>query len=136
MGNAGQLQEFIACNPSVPRDALFGDTLDRTSYKNLTLPLISELDSELTKNAAGRLTAPQGLGVKDWWNYFRSAIKLSPIDRETQTLGQLPEGVLQLGSTFLLLNDDIIYQWNDKLPGDTPDLQEVLDIARNADTTL
>ena len=134
MGNAGQLQEFLASNPSVPRDSMFGDTLDRMSYKNLTLPLISELDSEVAKDAAGQLSAPQGLGMKDWWNYFRSAIKLSPIDRETQKLGQIPEGVLQLGGTFLLLNDDIIYQWNDQLPGNTPDLQEVLDVARNAGT--
>jgi hypothetical protein len=46
--------------------------------------------------------------------------------------GEVPEGVLRLGGTFVVKGDKVLYQWNDRLPGDHPDIQEVLEIAKSA----
>jgi hypothetical protein len=47
-------------------------------------------------------------------------------------LGEIPEGVLRLGGTFVMNGDQIIYRWSDRLPGDHPDIEEVLQIAKEA----
>ena len=43
--------------------------------------------------------------------------------------GEIPEGVLRLGGTFVVSGNDIVYRWSDRLPGDHPDIQQVLDTA-------
>ena len=46
--------------------------------------------------------------------------------------GEIPEGVLRLGGTFVVSGNDIVYRWNDTVPGDHPDINNVLNIAQEA----
>lgn len=130
IGSTDQLAEFLSNNPQVPKSQVFVDDLDRNVYKSVNLSLATEKDTELVKEAAKTLSAPTGLGLGDWWNYMRNVVALSPIDKANQKFGDLPEGVLQLGGTFLLQNDKVVYQWMDRMPGDEPNLNDVLATAR------
>ena len=40
--------------------------------------------------------------------------------------GQIPEGVTRLGGTFAIKDNDILYGYEDGVPGDHPDPDEVL----------
>ena len=74
--------------------------------------------------------APE-LGFKGWFNYFSSVGKVSPIPKDMK-FGEVPEGVLRLGGTFVVSGNEILYRWSDRLPGDHPDIKKVLNIAQES----
>jgi len=79
------------------------------------------------------MTAPDLGGFGGWWKYFTNVVKISPIPKDGgMKLGDVPEGVLRLGGTFVIKDDDVVYQWSDRLPGDHPVVQDVFDIAQTA----
>ncbi len=69
-------------------------------------------------------------GFGGWWKYLSDTVDLAPIEKGVKVSG-VPEGVLQLGGTFVVKGDDVVYQWSDTVPGDTPDFTEVLKILQN-----
>ena len=71
-----------------------------------------------------KLEAPD-LGFKGWWNYMKSVTKVSPIPKDMK-FGDIPEGVLRLGATYVVDGDRIIYDYRDKVPGDHPNPMDVL----------
>jgi len=74
---------------------------------------------------------PPDLGFGQWMGYMGAVGKVSPIPKDMK-FGQVPEGVLRLGGTFVVKGDDILYQWSDRLPGDHPDISGVVSIALEA----
>jgi len=120
---------FCKQNPKIPRDSIFVDN----DYKNFqayeSVGFTSSLTDEQTKiNAKDvKLQAPD-LSMKQWMSYLGNVIKLSPVPKD-QKFGEFPEGVLRLGGTFYVRGDDVLYQWNDRLPGDHPVIDDVLAIA-------
>mmetsp|Transcript_2036 Transcript_2036/g.4694 ORF Transcript_2036/g.4694 Transcript_2036/m.4694 type:complete len:112 (-) Transcript_2036:358-693(-) len=99
-----------------------------SAYKTAGFGRFDETDPEVAKQV--ELKAPDGI---NWWNYMRSVMKVSPIPKDQKLFGGgVPEGVLRLGGTFVVKGDDIIYRWNDRLPGDHPDIEEVWKIASDA----
>merc|ERR1712070_344920 len=71
------------------------------------------------------------LGFKGWLNYAATAAKVAPIPKDMK-FGEIPEGVLRLGGTFVIKGNEIVYRWSDRLPGDHPDIDKVLGIAQEA----
>ena len=55
--------------------------------------------------------------------YLSNVASISPIEPGKQGI---PEGVLRLGGTFIINKDEILYLWKDVVPGNTPDLDEVM----------
>merc|ERR1712187_734490 len=45
-------------------------------------------------------------------SYLWNLPKLSPFTKDTK-LGQLPEGGLRLGGTFVVSGNNVVYQWSD-----------------------
>ena len=86
----------------------------------------TDVDPEVAKNVT--MTAPN-LTFREFLKYFSAVGKVSPIPKDMK-FGQIPEGVLRLGGTFVVNGEDIIYQWSDRVPGDHPDIQEVLELAK------
>lgn len=43
-----------------------------------------------------------------------------------------PEGVRQVGGTFVVNGNDVVYQWNDRVPGDHPNIDVVMAVAQEA----
>jgi len=72
-------------------------------------------------------------GIVGWFSYLSSAAKLAPVPKDMK-FGEIPEGVLRLGGTFVINRDNILYRWSDRIPGDHPDIKEVLDIAKESVT--
>lgn len=111
-------------NPNVPRTQSFVDGYDFDAYNAVGFGSFS---SEKAKGA--KIKAPKLGGFKRVWSYLTNVVDLSSKkgDRE-KTL----EAVQRLGGTFVVNGDDIIYRWDDRLPGDTPDLDEVMDVVKGA----
>mmetsp|Transcript_19647 Transcript_19647/g.41072 ORF Transcript_19647/g.41072 Transcript_19647/m.41072 type:complete len:90 (-) Transcript_19647:158-427(-) len=75
-----------------------------------------------------KLTPPKGVNP---WKYLKNVMSLSPVDTSTMKFGDIPEGVMRLGGTFVLSKAvdgtiDEIYRWEDKVPGDHPEVEDVL----------
>lgn len=91
-----------------------------------------EFQKEAAKAATKNMKAPElEGGLKGWFNYFSSVAKLAPVPGDFK-LGEVPEGVLRLGGTFVVSGDKILYRWSDRVPGDHPDINRVVDIAKEA----
>ena len=53
--------------------------------------------------------------------------------------GDVPEGVLYTGGTFVVQGDNVVYQWTDTIPGNHPVIEDVVksatEAAKNKKTT-
>ena len=118
IGDQEKLLRFLELNPHVPRDQMFVDDYNFQAYKSLGFRNIGE-----TKVEEIKLRTPELGGFREWFRYLSNSIRLSPI--EEGKMG-VPEGVLRLGGTFVVKGSDVVYQWNDSIPGDTPELEDVM----------
>ena len=123
IGDREKLVKFLELNPKIPRDKAFVDDYKFKAYNTMGLKSISDMNKEELMKGFKQRTAKLG-GFRGWWQYISNAAALSPIDKSKSGI---PEGVLRLGGTFVVSGDDIVYQWNDKVPGDHPDPSAVLD---------
>lgn len=135
IGDEEKLNLFLDKNPYIPRDQAFvDDMVEFGAYKAAGFGRFDDTDPDLAKVATRNMGAPDLGGIRGWWNYFNSVIKLSPIPPKQQGQGAgaggMPEGVLRLGGTFVVSGNDIVYQWNDRIPGDHPNIEEVFQIAQ------
>mmetsp|Transcript_12147 Transcript_12147/g.25125 ORF Transcript_12147/g.25125 Transcript_12147/m.25125 type:complete len:113 (-) Transcript_12147:380-718(-) len=74
---------------------------------------------------------PPPLGFGGWWKYLTNVAAVSPMPSETTTKEQVIGAVGKLAGTFVVdRSDNVIYQWNDVVPGDTADLDEVMALIR------
>ena len=69
---------------------------------------------------------PPGFSLQQWFSYLTNVMTLSPI-RKGST--EFPQGVLRLGGTFLLKDEDIVYAFEDPIPGQHADPAEVMRLA-------
>jgi len=115
-------------NPYVSSDQVFVDDYDFNAYKSAGFGRFDEQDKETAKEASKNLSSPNMGGASGWIDYLTSVMKISPIP-EKMKFGDVPEGVLRLGGTFVISGDTLVYRWSDRLPGDHPDIEEVWNIA-------
>lgn len=94
------------------------------AYKAVGFKSFTDVDKDTVKDV--KITAPD-LGFGQWMSYFGNVMKLSPVN--SVKFGEIPEGVLRLGGTFVVSGNDVKYQWTDRIPGDHPNIEEVLQIA-------
>mmetsp|Transcript_11090 Transcript_11090/g.30643 ORF Transcript_11090/g.30643 Transcript_11090/m.30643 type:complete len:96 (-) Transcript_11090:602-889(-) len=64
----------------------------------------------------------------EYVKYFRIFLKLAPFTDDLG-FGELPPGGLVNGGTIVIRDDQIVYEWKDALPGDYPNVQDVMDAA-------
>lgn len=132
IGDEEKLSTFLEKNPEIPRDQVLVDDYSFEAYKAAGFGKFDDVPKEVAKEAMDNMVAPE-LGFKGWWNYLTSVSKVSPIPKDMK-FGEVPEGVLRLGGTFVVNGNDIVYRWSDRLPGDHPDIDNVLEIAKEAST--
>lgn len=46
--------------------------------------------------------------------------------------GEIPEGVLWTGGTFVIQGNEVLYQWSDTVPGNHPAVEDVVRVAKDA----
>lgn len=129
IGDVEKLNAFLDANPFIPRSSAFVDDYSFDAYKAVGFGRFDEVDPEVAKSV--KLTAPELGGLGDWWKYFSIVGKVSPIPKDMK-FGEVPEGVLRTGGTFVVQNDDVIYQWTDEIPGNHPNVEEVVEKAKNS----
>jgi len=122
LGDSEKLAKFLELNPSIRPDTTFIEGYDFTAYQKVGLGKIGQ-NTELAKQA--KLKSPEGV---DWWKYLSNIGKLSPIPKDMK-FGDVPEGVLWLGATFVVDGDNIKFAWSDRIPGDHPEVDVVLKAA-------
>ena len=120
IGDQKKLETFLELNPDVPRDTVFVDDYDFKAYKAVGFGKFTDLSAKDRKDLTIR---KPDISLKTWWKYLKNVIKLSPIDKDKPGI---PVGVLRVGGTFVIQGDDVVYQWNDKIPGDHPEPEDVL----------
>jgi len=118
-------------NPYIPRENVLVDDYSFDVYKAAGFGRFDEVDKEVAKEATKNMGAPEIGGWKGAWNYATSVGKLSPIPKDMK-FGEIPEGVLRLGGTFVVNGNEIVYRWSDRLPGDHPNIAQVYEIAQEA----
>lgn len=126
IGDQEKLARFVTVNPSIPPNSMFVDSYEFAAYKSVGLKSFTEVDKDAIKGV--NLSAPQ-LGWKGLWKYIANVGKLAPV-KQGQT--GFPEGVLRLGATFVVSKNDVVYQWNDRVPGDHPEISVVVSQATKA----
>jgi len=94
------------------------------AYNGVGFGSVADTDKEALKDV--KMSAPD-LGFGQWMSYFGSVMKLSPVEN----FGEVPEGVLRLGGTFVVNGNDVKYQWSDRIPGDHPNIPDVVEIAQS-----
>lgn len=123
IGDAEKLNKFLDLNPKVPRDSAFVDGYEFKAYEAAGFGKLTDPDAaEAAKDA--KLVAPN-LSMGDWFKYTTNVMALSPVPKDMK-FGEIPEGVLRLGGTFVVDGDKVVYQWSDKIPGDYPEVDDVL----------
>jgi len=128
IGDSEKLNTFLSANEWMPRDQMLVDDYSFDAYKAVGFGRFDQLAKESVKDI--KITAPD-LGWKGWFNYFSTVGKVSPIPNDMK-LGEIPEGVLWVGGTFVVDGNDVLYQWNDQVPGNHPNIAEIVEIAKNA----
>lgn len=129
IGDAEKLNVFLDANPHIPRSSAFVDDYSFDAYKAVGFGRFDEVDPEVAKSA--KLTAPELGGFGDWWKYFSAVGNLSPVPKDMK-FGEFPEGVLRTGGTFVVNGNDVIYQWTDEIPGNHPNVEEVVQTAKDS----
>jgi len=114
------------------------DGYDFEAYEAAGFGRFDRQDKDVAKEGTANMSAPDLGGWKGWWNYLSAVSKVSPIP-EDQKFGEIPEGVLRLGGTFVLspatseegkADGEIAYRWSDRIPGDHPAIDEVWNVAK------
>jgi len=128
IGDESKLETFLELNPFIPRENMFVDGYDFTAYKEAGFTRFDEQPKDVVKGV--KLDAPNMPGgIKGWGKYIGNVMKLSPVPGDMK-FGDIPEGVLRLGGTFVISGDEVVYQWSDRVPGDHPSVEKVSAIAR------
>jgi len=118
LGGAEQINTFLELNPNVPKTLLFADSSDDfDAYRAANFGAIGSMTPEKLE-----LKAPSGI---DWFKYIANVGKLSPIKK----WNEVPPGVLQLGGSFVLDDDKVVFGWADAVPGDYPPVDDLLKAA-------
>lgn len=125
IGDEEKLAAFLDKNPKINPETMFVDGYDFSAYKAVGFKSFLETDKEEAKKVK---TQPPQLSFKEWMGYFGAVGKVTPIPKGMK-FGEVPEGVLRLGGTFVIRGNDVVYQWSDRIPGDHPDIEEVLSLA-------
>jgi hypothetical protein len=129
IGDVEKLARFLEINPDIPKTHMFVDDYQFQAYE--TAGFVNKLNDpnplQDENTVPPPLTAPNLGGISGWWNYLTNAIALAPIEKENPpAFGTMPEGVLRLGGTLVIDGDQVVYQWYDRIPGDHPDLEQVM----------
>ena len=130
IGDQDKLRLFLEKNPKVSREQIFVEDYEFGAYKSAGFGRFDEQAEDVQKEGMKNMKAPE-LGFKGWFDYLSVTAKLAPIPDDMK-FGEIPEGVLRLGGTFVVKGNSIIYRWSDRLPGDHPDIANVKTIADKA----
>lgn len=118
IGSPAQLELFLELNPTIQRNQLLVDpSADHAAYAALNLR------RDFSAGEGVKLKSPDNL---DWIAYLSNIVNLSP---KPAREGAFPDGVKKQGGTFVLKGDEkVLFVSADRIPGDDPTVNEVLQV--------
>lgn len=126
IGNPDKLEKFLEANPTVDRGTILVDDYDHALYKGLGFDRFDRVDVGMEDlSRVGKLLRFLTLGTEGLYNYAKNVPDLVPVEGRVDW-SDLPEGGMRNGGTLVASGNDIVYRWSDKIPGDVPDVQDVL----------
>ena len=126
-----KLNTFLEANPWMSKEQMYVDDYAFNAYKAVGFQRFDQADKEVVKSVdMGKYSAPN-LAFGEWMTYLSNVAKVSPIPTDMK-FGEVPEGVLWTGGTFVIQGNEVLYHWTDTVPGNHPDLSQVVDIAKAA----
>jgi len=134
IGTAEKVRKFLELNPKIPPSSLYvDDEVEFQAYEAAGFGTLADVSSD----DVPPVTVPRLGGAGAWWKYLTNVASLSPVPAQFR-FGQIPQGVLRLGGTFVLNGDRVLFAHADKLPGDHPPIPDVLraagiDLSSSAD---
>ena len=137
IGTPDKLRKFLKLNPAVPRDSILVDDYDHGLYRRLGFTRFDEAGpggeggGDGSGIDVGKLLRFVDLGSGGLWNYATRFLEMVPTSGRVDWM-DLPEGGLRNGGTLVVRGDNIVCQWSDRIPGDVPDVANVMRIAREA----
>lgn len=118
-----KMARFLDLNPNIPRDRFFVDANENfEAYRAAGFGNMGQFQVAPAK--LKNLEAPK-LAAATWWRYLTNVNALSPVPSGLR-FGEVPQGVLRLGGTFLLDGDAVLFAHADSFPGDYPAISDVL----------
>mmetsp|Transcript_35596 Transcript_35596/g.83212 ORF Transcript_35596/g.83212 Transcript_35596/m.83212 type:complete len:136 (+) Transcript_35596:1555-1962(+) len=120
IGSAEKLTKFLDLNPVVPRDMAFVDSSpQQDGYASVKLrPMFTE---------GAKTFKADKLKDFDWGTYLSNVSDVAPVDPKST---EFPVGVVKQGGTFVLQGAErILFASADRLPGDEPEVDQVLGAA-------
>lgn len=130
IGDSIKLDKFLEINPFVPRDTIFVDDYGLDAYEAAGFTTSLGLGATLPKNKP--LQPPAFNGWGEWWKYLSNVVQISPAPSDKVTSQQVLAAVSKLGGTLVVDGENVIYQWKDSIPGDHPDLKDVMAVIRSS----
>jgi len=115
-GSVEQLNEFLDELPELARDKVFVDNSD--SYEAYRAMRFGRLEFGKSLPDGLSLQAPEMGGFDGWFRYLNKVVSLSP--KPAKGSNSVPEGVTLLGGTLVVRDEQVIYAWADRIPGDHP----------------
>lgn len=122
------MNAFLSKNEWMDKKQMYVDDYSFDAYKSAGFGRFDQVDKETVKDI--KMTAPE-LKFGEWMNYFSVVGKVSPVPKDMK-FGEVPEGVLWTGGTFVIQNNDVLYQWTDTVPGNHPVIEDVVKVAKDA----
>lgn len=123
IGDAEKLDLFLTNNPDIPKSSILVDGYDFNAYNAVGFGKL--LDNRANTIAGSKKLKAPKLGFKMWRQYLRNVMRLAPIPKGSKP-NSIPEGVTRLGGTLAVNGPDLIYAYEDGVPGDYPEPTEVL----------
>jgi len=127
-GKPDQIAVFLKENPSIPRDRFFVDDSDTYEvFRNLSF---GRMDTSFDMNGAIESLGnfrPPSLDLESMGKYASNFFSLAPL-RSNIPL----EGVIILGGTVVLGGDKVLFSSADRVPGDYPKPEVVIESLQEA----
>lgn len=121
IGEGDQLSLFLEKNSYIPKTLMLVDDYKFNAYNAVGLGKIGESRELAVKGT--RKMKPPGLKIQTWLTYIKNVGRLAPIPKDVKGI---PEGVTRLGATFGINGGEIIYVYEDGVPGDHPNPEDVI----------
>jgi hypothetical protein len=121
IGDAEKIKLFLENNPKVPRELMLVDGYNFDAYNAMGYGRIAE-NKDLAIKGTMNMKAPS-MDFGKWFKYLSTVAKLAPVPEGSISF---PEGVTRLGGTLAVNGEEILYSYEDGVPGDHPQPSEVL----------
>lgn len=119
------MQCFLENNPTIEDSQIFVDKPTFEAYNTMGIGIIFQ-DLEKTKKGGMNFKLPK-LSFDQWKDYLKSINQLTD-----PNVVRTKEVVTRLGATYAIDGEDIVYSYEEGVPGDNPNPLSVLEILTKA----